>query len=352
MNQAERWVDNLFTRHRWIIHVFFWMMILGAYVIFFGQKNSNYVQTFFFVGLLMPVTIGTTYFLNYYLVPRYLMNGKHLLFILYFIYTLIASLYLEMMIVLITFFVLAGSKVQNMSPASVNILYLLFALLMVVFLSLAIKMLLFWRKSREDYQKLMAEKIETELKFLKTQLHPHFLFNTLNNLYYLALEKSDKTPDAILALSELLDYVLHGTKSNFVLVAEELQQVQNYIALEALRYQDRLTVTINQDKIEGRKIAPMILITLMENAFKHGVMKTNNKVWIELSLTSDDEYTFIRVRNSIGSNKSTETKSGIGLQNLKSQIDHIYHDKAKLFIEQESDAFCVDLQLKNNVYNS
>jgi LytS/YehU family sensor histidine kinase len=280
------------------------------------------------------------------------MKGKHLLFILYFIYTLIASLYLEMMIVLITFFVLAGSNVQNMSPASVNILYLLVALLMVVFLSLAIKMLLFWRKSREDYQKLMTEKIETELKFLKTQLHPHFLFNTLNNLYYLALEKSDKTPDAILALSELLDYVLHGTKSNFVLVAEELQQVQNYIALEALRYQDRLTVTINRDRIEGRKIAPMILITLMENAFKHGVMKTNNKVWIELSLTSDDEYTFIRIRNSIGAGNSTETKSGIGLQNLKSQIDHIYHDKAKLFIEQENDAFCVDLQLENNVHNS
>lgn len=352
MNRAEHWVDDLFTKHRWTIHVFFWLMILGVYVIFFGQKNSNYLQTFFFVGLLMPVTIGTTYFLNYYLVPRYLMKGKYFFFILYFIYTLIASLYVEMMIVLTTFFILAESKLQNMSPASFNILFLLVALLMVVFLSLAVKMLLFWRKSREDYQKLMTEKVETELKFLKAQLHPHFLFNTLNNLYCLALEKSDKTPNAILALSELLDYVLHRTKSNFVLLEEELQQVENYIALEALRYEDRLTININIEKIEGRKIAPMVLITLMENAFKHGVMKTNNKGWIELSLTSTDECINIRIKNSIGFSKTAKSVSGIGLQNLKSQINHIYQDKAKLAIEQSDDFFCVDLRLENNGLNA
>lgn len=157
----------------------------------------------------MPITIGTTYFMNYFLVPRYLMKERYGLFILYFLYALISSIFLEMVTALIIFILIAEWKVRNMTPASINIIFLLAALLLVVFLGMTIKMVLHWRKSKDDYQKLMLEKIETELKFLKTQLNPHFLFNTLNNLYYLTSEKSDKAPNAILALSELLDYVLH-----------------------------------------------------------------------------------------------------------------------------------------------
>lgn len=344
MNQMDRLIDYLFTKHRWVIHLSFWLFILGVYVIFFGHKNSNYLQTFFLVGLLMPVTISTTYFLNYKLVPQYLLKERYGRFILYFIYTLIASLYIEMLIVILTLVFLAGSKIQNMSPASVNIWFLLVALLMVVFLAMGIKILLHWRKSKDDYQQLMAEKIETELKFLKTQLHPHFLFNTLNNLYYLALEKSDKAPMAILALSELLDYVLHETKVNFVPLERELKQTENYIALESLRYEDRLRVEIRSKDIADAMIAPMILITMVENAFKHGVMKTNSKSWIELSVQSNERSTFITVKNSVGK-KSAISDHGIGLQNLQRQLVHIYQGQASLTIEPHEDYFSIELKL-------
>jgi LytS/YehU family sensor histidine kinase len=348
MNQMDNWVDNLFKKQRWVIHIFFWLVILVIYAIFFAHKNSDYLQTFFLVGLLMPITIGTAYFLNYNLVPKYLMKGRYGKFILYFIYTLIASLYMQMLIVILIFIVLAGSKIHNMSPASINIFFVLVALLMVVFLTMGIKMLLHWRSSKDDYQKLMNEKVETELKFLKTQLHPHFLFNTLNNLYFLALDKSDQAPKAILALSELLDYVLHETKVKFVPLEKELKQVENYIALESLRYENRLAVTLSKKNITDKLIAPMILITIVENAFKHGVMKTNNKSWIELSVSAADNSTHIKVRNSIGNKNHSNNEDGIGLQNLRSQIDHIYKDQASLIIDHHEDSFCVELKLLNN----
>jgi len=328
MNRIEQFLDYIFTKHRWLIHVLFWLLVLGFYVIFFGRKNSNYLQTFFFVGLLMPVTIGTTYFLNYYLVSRYLMKERYGIFLLYFIYTLIGSLLMEMMIAMLTFIVMAEARIKDMSPASIDIFFLLTSLLMVVFFGVAVKMLLHWRTSKEDYQKLMRDKVETELKFLKAQLNPHFLFNTLNNLYYLTTEKSDKAPQAILQLSEMLDYVMHSSKSVFVPLERELKQVENYIALELLRYEDRAQIiTRFSGNLNSYQIGPMILITLIENAFKHGVMPIAGKAWIHFAVTETDEGLDISIRNSTN---NTKPGNGIGLENLHSQLYHLYRDEFQL----------------------
>ncbi|MBP9926964.1 MAG: histidine kinase [Cyclobacteriaceae bacterium] len=343
MKQIELLLDRIFAHHRWVMHVLYWLVILLLYVIFFGRKESNYLQTLFFVGLLMPITLGTTYFLNYYLVPRYLMRDRFGIFLLYLIYTLIASLFLEMMISMITFIVIAEVRIKNMSPASFDFFFLLTSLLMVVFLGVAIKMILHWRKSKEDYQKLMRDKVETELKFLKAQLNPHFLFNTLNNLYYLSTEKSDKAPQAILALSEILDYVLHAGKSVLVPLREELKQVDNYIALELLRYEDRVSIETNYSgDLDRHKIGPMILITLIENAFKHGVMPVAGKAWINFRVECKEYSVVISMSNS------TQVKvsgSGIGLANLKSQLNYLYNDNFVLTVNRESAEFLVKMEL-------
>ena len=345
MNRLENWMEQLFTRQRWTIHGIFWIMVLLLYSLFFGRQNNNYLQTFFFVGLLMPVTIGTTYFVNYLLVPRYLMKERYFYFLLYFIYTLIASLYLEMVIAMATFIIMAKVQIRNMNPDSINLFFLLAALLMVVFLGVAIKMLIHWRASREDYQKLMLEKVQAELKFLKIQLNPHFLFNTLNNLYYLASEKSEKTPHAILALSELLDYVLQKSQQDFVALEEELKQINNFIALESLRYEDRVKITLAvNSSTKPLKIAPMLLITLVENAFKHGVMKVATDAWIDIRVNGNQEKINIMIRNSMRPTDQ-ENKSGIGLINLKSQLDHLYKDRHSLDIQYDAHSFSVNIEL-------
>ncbi len=345
MGKLESSIDNLLVRHRWAVHIFFWFAVLLFYVIFFGRKNANYIQTFFFVGLLMPVTIGTTYFINYFLVPKFLMQDRNGLFILYFIYTLIASTFVEMIISVITFIVVANMQIGSMSPASVDLFFLLSSLLVVIFFGVAIKMLLHWRTSKEDYQKLLREKVEAELKFLKAQLNPHFLFNTLNNLYYLASEKSDKAPQAILALSELLDYVLNGTKADFVLLEKEIHEIKNYIALESFRYEDRLVVDFTMSgNVNGLMIAPMLLITLAENAFKHGVMPSTNHARIEISIECSTGKIRATIKNSIG-NKSTSNSNGIGLENLKNQLMLLYKGKHVLEIQQTLQSFQVNLEL-------
>ena len=344
MNRVGFFLDYLFSRQRWLIHVLFWVLILAFYVVFFGRKNNNYLLTFFFVGLLMPVTISTTYFLNYYLVPNYLMKERYGFFLLYFIYTLIGSLFMEMMISMLTFIVMAGIKIKDMSPASIDIFFLLTSLLMVVFFGVAIKMMLHWRKSKDDYQLLMGDKVEAELKFLKVQLNPHFLFNTLNNLYYLTTEKSEKAPQAILQLSEMLDYVMHSSKAVFVPLDKELKQVENYIALELLRYEDRIQIdSVVTGQSENHTIGPMILITLIENAFKHGVMKSTGKSWIRMKVECTTEKIEIAISNSW---KNKEPGNGIGLENLKSQLDHLYPGKYSLLIgRNEPNEFSVNLVL-------
>ena len=331
MYRLGNFVDYLFTRQRWVIHIFFWLFVLVFYVVFFGRRNSNYLQTFFFVGLLMPVTIGTTYFLNYYLVPRYLMRERYGSFLLYFIYVLTGSLFLEMMIAMLTFMVMAEVNIRDMSPASIDVLFLLTSLLVIVFLGVAIKMILHWRKSKEDYQKLMLDKIEAELKFLKVQLNPHFLFNTLNNLYYLTTQKSDKAPQAILELSEILDYVLHQGKAVNVPLEDELKQVDNYIALELLRYEDRVEIRKEiTGETQHHTIGPIMLISLIENAFKHGVMKAAGKAWIHLKVVCEPERIEIQIRNSW---KNMKEGNGIGLENLRSQLEHLYPGRNALNIE-------------------
>jgi len=346
MKRLDSLLDYFFTRQRWVIHILFWLLILTFYVVFFGRKNSNYFQTLFFVGLLMPVTIGTTYFLNYYLVPRYLMKERYGFFILYFIYTLLGSLFMEMMIAMLTFIVMAEVRIKEMSPASIDIFFLLTSLLMVVFFGVAIKMLLHWRTSKEEYQKLMRDKVEAELKFLKIQLNPHFLFNTLNNLYYLTTEKSDKAPQAILQLSEMLDYVMHSSKSVFVPLEKELKQVENYIALELLRYEDRVNITTKfSDDLNTYEIGPMILITLIENAFKHGVMPIAGKAWIKLIVEEQESGLMILISNSAS---GTNPGNGIGLENLRSQLYHLYGDEYQLNIENTKvNEFSVNLILNH-----
>ena len=346
MDRLGLFIDYLFLRQRWVVHFLFWLLVLILYVIFFGRQDNNYLQTFFFVGLLMPVTIGTTYFLNYFLVPYYLMKERFGLFTLYFIYTLIGSLFLEMIIAWLTFIVMADVQIRKMSPASVHISFLLVALLMVVFLGVAIKMLLHWRKSKDDYQKLMRDKVEAELKFLKMQLNPHFLFNTLNNLYYLASEKSDKAPGAILALSELLDYVLRETKAEFVSLEKEIKLVQNYVALESLRYEDRLKVDFEiSGHVAKSKIAPMLLLTLVENAFKHGVMKAVGNNWIKIKMDCGEEKIVMEVSNSHRTLPQPHN-NGIGLDNLRNQLTLLYKDRHSLNIHQDAGTFSVNLTLK------
>lgn len=334
---------------RWLLHVAFWLAVLVFYTIFFGYQNVNYQITFSFVIILLPVTIVTTYFLNYELLPNYLFKKRYFKFFLYLIYTLIVSFYIEMVTVFVIFIVVAGFNLSELHPSNTNALFLIAGMYVVVFLGVAVKLINQYNQNQVELQQLRTEKIEAELKFLKAQLHPHFLFNTLNNLYSLTLEKSDKASDVVLKLSELLDYVLYQCDADSVPLEKEIQQMHNYIELEKLRYGRRLEVKFKNHIVQPKQqLPPMLMMTLLENSFKHGVSRSMANAWIEMELENDDDWIVFSIKNSKAndSKASDRMAGGIGLENLRNRLELIFKKNYSFDVHELEDSYEVQLKFK------
>ena len=220
---------------------------------------------------------------------------------------------------------------------------------MVVVGAAFIKLLIQWYNSKQQNQLLAQENLETELKFLKSQIHPHFLFNTLNNLYALTLKKSDKAPETVLRLSELLDFMLYDCNASKINLDKELHIVKSYIDLEELRYNDsvyiQFDITGETTKIE---IAPLLILPFVENCFKHGISEQTDKSWIKISLDVNDNLLTLLAENS-RSNKSQEEnngyKEGIGIENVRRRLQLLYPGKHKLEIKKDNHIHSVKLEL-------
>lgn len=194
-------------------------------------------------------------------------------------------------------------------------------------------------KLRQAEQQLRIEKQEAELNYLRSQTNPHFLFNTLNNIYSLARDKSDIAPESILRLSKILRFMLYETGGNFISVEQELKIISDYIALEKLRYDESLRINFNYD-VEDMKQAlpPLLLIPLVENAFKHGVSETRSRPFVDIHLSINKRQLTLTVKNSTEiSSGEGEVKEHIGLSNLRRQLELLYKDYSLSVQQGKSD---------------
>ncbi|MCI1647309.1 MAG: histidine kinase [Bacteroides sp.] len=208
----------------------------------------------------------------------------------------------------------------NMLPYIININA-------VLIIPLFVKVYGYFTNKENRILTLSHEKTNAELLFLRSQIQPHFFFNVLNDLYAMALKKSDKTPEMILTLSHLMRYVLYESSEEYVPLEKELTYIKNYINLELLRYNNRFNIKINiEGNIDHIKIAPLIILPLVENAFKHSNPTHSSKIWIIINITLAEDELIIIVSNSFNSNfpKQNTTQSGIGIQNILFRLDHIY----------------------------
>lgn len=195
-------------------------------------------------------------------------------------------------------------------------------------------------KLKQAAQQLRIEKQQAELNYLKSQTNPHFLFNTLNNIYSLARDKSDLAPESVLRLSKILRYMLYETGSGYVAIEQELKIISDYIALEKLRYDESLRVNYNYD-IEDMKQAlpPLLLMPLVENAFKHGVSETRNRPFVDIHLSIKQRQLQLTVKNSTEKITGEKTvKENIGLANLRRQLELLYTDYS-LTVQQGDSVF-------------
>ena len=200
---------------------------------------------------------------------------------------------------------------------------------------------------KQTAQKLLIEKQAAELNYLKSQTNPHFLFNTLNNIYALSKDKSDLAPDAILRLSEILRFMLYHTGGPFIPIGQEIKIIGDYIALEQLRYDDSLRVEFRHDLLPDPQlpIPPLLLIPLVENAFKHGASETRERPFVHIQLSVEGQRLSFCVKNSVEEPPAGAIfQENIGLSNLRRQLELLYSDFA-LTLEQSETVFSATLKI-------
>jgi len=201
-------------------------------------------------------------------------------------------------------------------------------------------------KLKQATQQLRIEKQEAELNYLKSQTNPHFLFNTLNNIYSLARDKSDLAPESILRLSKMLRFMLYETGGAYIAIEHEIKIINDYIELEKLRYDESLQVNFNHNLEDMKQaIPPLLLIPLVENAFKHGVSETRSRPFVDIHLTVSKRQLVFVVKNSSESFSETgNVKENIGLSNLRRQLELLYKEY-DLSVQQNDSVFTAVLKI-------
>jgi sensor histidine kinase YesM len=205
-----------------------------------------------------------------------------------------------------------------------------------------------WFELEARKREIENEKLYAELNFLRAQINPHFLFNTLNNLYYLAYSKSDNTTEVISKLSQMMRYMIYESNHEKVPLTREIEYMQNYISLEQLRLNNEVPIRFSvEGETENVWIAPLILITFLENAFKHGVTNKADGAWINIMIKMNGNHCLYRVENSKipAAKDSREGKSGIGLQNVKRRLQLSYPGNYQLKVDDAMDHYSVELDI-------
>jgi sensor histidine kinase YesM len=331
-------VRGLLFRYRIWWHIIFWIVWYFFYIITYSQGEPFQKTQFIYNLYLLPVRMAAAYSLIYWILPKFLFTKKYLIF---FVITIFHGILFGLAV---TYTLAFASK----SPVVEMVPYIRPLVLNYQIPATAVAIYMFkrWYLIQQITLNLQNEKLESELKLLKSQIHPHFLFNTLNNLYALTLKKSDKAPDMVIQLSNLLEYSLYSGKEPEVELAEEIKQLCSYIDLEKLRYGKRLDIkTKMTENTDGLMIAPLLLLPFVENSFKHGASNDIESPFIHIKMDINNEKLFFNVRNSykpvVG--KPENYKEGIGLNNVRRRLELLYPGKHKLEITKGDNVFEVHL---------
>jgi LytS/YehU family sensor histidine kinase len=345
-------------RYRWLSHVIFWLVYLLIAISSSKYRDGQrltYGFEFTSDALYMMAEMVYAYALAYFVVPQFIHHKRYLLSAVVFIVSGYVACVLGRV-----FIVKICEPLEGRAPKAFETYLEIFTdipkLLFNYYLDMmaAASIFVFFKMLKDQLivQKrtlqLEKEKAETELKLLKTQLNPHFLFNTLNNIYSLSLSSSPATSGSIARLADILDHILYRCNTPFVPLKAEIGLVNNYIGLEKLRYDDRLTVNVKTDIQNEPDVAPLILLSLVENAFKHGVSDDTGAPTIDINVYADKESVIFKISNTIAE-KSNPGLPGsndrIGLNNLRRQLDLIYGDAYGLAVTQDDKRFDVELTI-------
>lgn len=342
--------DNPISRRH---HLVFWLIYFLITVIRWGGIHEDYMYSFKTTLLGFPMHMILSYLNIYVLMPQFAFKKKHTTYAI----LLVAIIFTMVVAKFNLTYYLVSTNVWPEGPYIEHITFnyiidMMIGELYVITFVTAIKITLDYLHEHKRVADLEKTQLETELLFLKTQVSPHFFFNTLNNIYSLAVERSKKTPQIILKLSELMRYLLYETKNKRQSLENEILCIQNYLDLERIRHSDKLEVDMSiSGDIQDKGIAPILLLTFIENAFKHGVQKSIDPVTVTIDLTIKKNFLYFTITNPIPKTlelkESVNHSSGIGLENVKKRLALGYNeDDYKLSIKNKNNMFVVKLKIK------
>lgn len=341
-------------RLRFTKHLAFWVFILFFHI---SRSNFNFVhytwQAFYAElaehALMLPVLIAASYFTAYVLIPKYLIKKKYLRFILLLI--LSAVFFILAMRIILYFIILPSfypSLLQKYPDfTQFNIFQHLFYIYSTVAILVMLKISGEWHQALEQKNQLQQQNLMSELALLRTQVNPHFLFNTLNNINALIKKDPEKTSLSVIKLSEIMRYMLYDASKEKVLLKKEIEYIESLIGLQQLRLNEpgfiMFEVNGNPANIQ---IAPMLFVPFVENAFKHA-NKDVTSPGIKIQLTINPENLHFSITNSkrITSDPMPDNYNGIGIPNVKRRLELLYPNKHQLHITDNNQYFKISLHL-------
>lgn len=350
-------------------HLVFW----ACWIIYFGLVREldpkYFLEKGYFPDLgknmaqasitLLPQAL-LVYPLLYFILPRYAFNGKYFkAFVSFITLLLIANSFNAVLLMTIpwyeTMWLGAAAKAAMLSKEATfsgKFIMAFLAALQGAFagagLAACFKMFKDHYVKNINNQQLLKENIEAQLQLLRAQVHPHFLFNTLNNIYSQTQLESPKGSKMIMGLSDILRYILYEGQKPFVPLKQELLMIKEYINLEKTRYGNKLDVDVSTpDKTDDIYIAPLLLLPFVENCFKHGTSNMPQDYWINLIIELNDTNLVMKLMNGKTQLKDDiHGKAGIGINNVRQRLDLLYKDKHDLQIREDEEVFVVDLKVE------
>jgi two-component system, LytTR family, sensor histidine kinase AlgZ len=330
-----------------LIHLSFWCLYFSFfyYQITFPRRGEevNYSKAFFDASTHVLIMAALSYLNYFYLLPRFLIHKNLLKYLFEFVIPFSVIVTLHILLKRYIYVDLGDSKRFLYGSK-----FILQHATTTLFIAIFVGMLKFaedWLELETRRKELENEKLTAELTFLKAQINPHFLFNTLNNLYYLAFTNSPNTTEVIAKLSQMMRYMIYDSNHEKVTLSKEIEYIENYISLEKLRLNNQIPINIIiEGDISQVKIVPLILITFLENAFKHGVSNNSTNAYISINLSVQNKELVYIIENSKLEINNHE-KSGIGLQNVKRRLDLSYPQKSHLEVIDSEKYYKISLVL-------
>ncbi|MBD1395294.1 sensor histidine kinase [Mucilaginibacter glaciei] len=325
-------------------HTLFWASVISFFIFVAHSNSKTTMHTLLVLFVVFGVINIGLFYLNYLLlIPKYLDKKKYRHYAIYVISAILIIGLAKYGIAVIfkpIILVRAGKAISfwqyTFSTTFTSIIF--------IFLSTVLKFTTDWFLNERIQRDLENQRLSAELSFLKSQINPHFLFNSLNSIYSLAYQKSDTTPEAILKLSEIMRYMLYECNDNKVELSKELQYLHNYIDLQKIRFGNKAFIQFEvTGEVNDQYVVPLLLISFIENAFKHGVAN-DPLLPINMRVNLEDGHLFFFIQNKKHSH-NRDASGGIGLVNVQRRLDLLYPSKYNLDIRDEADTYTVQLSL-------